>query len=56
MGRDSIANKEDMLFDMILGETAKRAKVNYIYTDNPRLKRAVKKLLFFSEIMPKLYY
>lgn len=42
--------------ELLLAETVMTDKKDYIEMSNPLLKRAVKKLLYFSEILPKKYY
>ena len=48
--RDNLNVKEQFFTDLIMG------KELYIESDSVRLKRGVKKLIYFAEIMPKIYY
>lgn len=42
--------KEDLFIDLVADIDG------YVTIDNPKLKKSIKKILYFSEIMPKKYY
>ena len=48
--QDPVFKKETLFVQMVTGGA------EYIHEDNPKLKRAIKKLLYLSEIMPKKYF
>lgn len=50
MCRDRIETKEGMLADLI------RQNQQEIEIGNPRLRRAIKLIIYFSEIVPKQYH
>jgi len=50
MCRGSLSDKAESFYELV-GVTG----AGFIESDNIRLKRAVKKLVFFSEIFPKKY-
>ena len=57
--KDNMRVKENLLIELIQddeGQKLQSGLQRYIDADNPRLKRAIKKMFFFIEIMPKKYY
>ena len=53
VARGSTKEKANLFTDLVIGRESHLQGVHYFFIDDPRLLRALKEIIYFSEIFPK---
>lgn len=56
MSRGSVKDKSNLFMDLVIGRERLREGIDRIAINDLRLQRAIREMLYFSEIFPKQYH